>query len=217
MATRTFLSLESKVTPSVPGCPRPTIEQYLRDSAIEVCERTLAWRYEQPDIRLTPGVYEYDYETPDDSEVTAVIYAAINGEKIDPLPQEDLHRIYPDWPSIDINKRSNPRHVSQFDPDHFVVAPVPDATRPYDVKMFVALKPTLTSRGMDAIAMNELEALIIHGALQHLLALPDKSWTDRELATFHAKQYVYKTAARRAKTNLGVARASLTVQMRPLA
>ncbi|MGA0882715.1 MAG: hypothetical protein ACO3QP_07885, partial [Burkholderiaceae bacterium] len=44
----------------------------------------------------------------------------------------------------------------------------------------------------------------------------DKSWTDYGVASYHAKQYTYKTAARRAKANLGVARASLTAQMRPL-
>ena len=99
MATRTFLSLESKLAPSVPGCPRPTIEQYVRDAAIEVCEKTLVWRYEQPLIRLTPGVYEYEYETPEDSEIVAVIHATVNGETITPLTQEQVHDQYPDWPA----------------------------------------------------------------------------------------------------------------------
>lgn len=217
MALRTFLSLESRLAPSVPGCPRPTIEQYVRDACIEVCEKTLVWRYEQPLIRLTPGVYEYEYETPENSEIAAVIHATVNGEKITPLTQEQVHAQYPDWPSTDANKRSDPRHISQFDPDHFVVVPVPDASKAYDVKMFVALKPTPDSRSMDKTAFDECEQLIIHGALQHLLVLPGKSWSDRELATYHAKQFAYKTAARRAKANLGVARASMSVQMTPFA
>ena len=44
MADRKFSSLVTRVTPSVPGCPQPIIEQYIRDAAIEACERTLAWR-----------------------------------------------------------------------------------------------------------------------------------------------------------------------------
>jgi hypothetical protein len=217
MATRNFLSIESKLAPSVPGCPRPTLEQYVRDAAIEVCEKTLVWRYEQPIIRLTPGVYEYEYETPEDAEIVAVLHSTVNGEAITPMTQEQVHSVYPGWPSTDVGQRSDPRHISQFDPDNFVVIPVPDATRPYDVKMFVALKPSISSRAMDKTAFDECEQLIIHGALQHLLILPDKSWTDRELGTYHAKQFAYKTAARRAKANLGVARASMTVQMRPFA
>jgi hypothetical protein len=175
------------------------------------------WRYEQPLIRLTAGVYEYEYETPENSEIVAVIHSTVNGEKITPLTQEQVHAQYPDWPATDAAKRSDPRHISQFDPDHFVVVPVPDNSEPYDIKMFVALKPSISSRGMDQTPFDECEQLIIHGALQHLLVLPGKSWADRELATYHAKQFAYKTAARRAKANLGVARASMTVQMRPFA
>lgn len=217
MPVRQFVSMESKLAPSVPGCPRPTIEQYVRDAAIEVCEKTLVWRYEQPLIRLTPGVYDYEYETPEDTEIVAVIYAAVNGVPIDPITEEKLHMLFPDWPSTDSTKRSDPRYVSQLDPDNFVVAPVPGADKPYDMKMFVALKPTPTATGMDKTAFDECEQLIMHGALQHLLILPNKSWTDRELAGYHAKQFAYKTASRRAKANLGVARASMSVQMRPFA
>jgi len=47
--------------------------------------------------------------------------------------------------------------------------------------------------------------------------LPNRTWTDRELASYHAKQYSFKTSERRARANLGAARASMTVQMRPFA
>ena len=71
MSDRTFLSLVTRLAPSVPGCPQLIVEQYVRDAAIEVCERTLSWRYEQPKIRLTPGVYEYPYENPLGTEIHA--------------------------------------------------------------------------------------------------------------------------------------------------
>lgn len=217
MADRTFLSLESTLAASVAGCPRPTIIQYVRNAAIEVCEKTLVWRYEQDPIRLTAGVYEYDYEVPDDTEVVAIIHATVNGNPLTPCTQEDIHARYPQWPSADATQRSTPVLIGQFDPGHFILSPVPDDSVDYDVKMFLALRPTRTATGMAEAPFNECEQLIVHGALQHLLVLPEKSWTDRELATYHAKQYTYKTAMRRAKTNLGVARASLAVKMRPLA
>ena len=53
---RAFLDIVNRLSPSVPGCPTPVIEQYVRDAAIEACERTLAWRYEQPAIRLVTGL-----------------------------------------------------------------------------------------------------------------------------------------------------------------
>jgi hypothetical protein len=94
---------------------------------------------------------------------------------------------------------------------------VPDASLAYDVKMFLALKPTRDAVGMDNAVFDALEQLILHGALQHLLVLPNKPWSDRELATYHAKQYTFKTSSFRADANLGASRSSLSVKMRPLA
>jgi hypothetical protein len=221
MPTRAFTSLENKIAANVPGCPRPTIEQFVRDIAIEVCEKTLAWRFEHTPLALTDGVYSYDYGVPSGSEVVAVIHAALmSGDEflnsLSPLVQEDIHRLYPDWPSPDVTKRSPPRYIGQITTDQFVVVPVPDDTKVYTVKMFLALRPTLDAAGMDQVVFNECEQLILHGVLQHLHVLPDKSWTDYNLASYHAKQYTYKTALRRAKVNLGVARAPLSARMRPL-
>jgi len=217
MATRTFLSLVTRLAPSVPGCPQPIILQYVRDSAIEACEKTLAWRYQQPDIRLTPGVFEYPYNNPTSTEVHAFLTATVNGVPVDPVTLEQLYKAYPDWPSNDPNKRADPRLICQLDPDNFVIAPLPDNSKTYDLKMIVALKPLRDSSGMDKSVLDDLENVIMHGALQHLLVLPDKNWSDRELATYHAKQYLSKITERRARANLGAARASMSVQMRPFA
>lgn len=217
MATRTFLSLATRLASSVPGCPQPVIEQHIRDSAIEVCERTLAWRYQQPSIRLTPGVYEYAYNNPTQSEVHAFLTATVNGVPLEPVTLEQLYGSYPDWPNLATDKRANPRLICQLDPDNFVLAPLPDATVAYDLKMIVALKPLRTATGMDKTVFDDIENVIMHGALQHLLVMPNKNWSDRELAAYHAKQYISKTTERRARANLGAARASMTVKMRPLA
>ena len=215
--TRTFLSLVQRLITSVPGCPQPVVAQYVRDAAIDACERTLAWRYEQPMIRLTPGVYEYPYEQPTGSEVHAFLTAAVNGRPVAPVTLEDIHRFYPDWPNLDPSRRADPRYIFQLDVDNFALAPIPSDDESYDLKMIVALKPLRDSTGMDKTAMDDLENVIMHGALRDLLVLPNKNWSDRELASFHAKQYISKTAERRARAMLGAGRASVSVQMRPFA
>jgi len=55
----------------------------------------------------------------------------------------------------------------------------------------------------------------MHNALQHLLVLPDTNWSDRELATYHAKQYLFHLTERRARANLGNARATMTARSQP--
>jgi len=213
MADRTFISLIPRISPSVPGMPDPALLPYIRSSAIAVCERTQAWRYEQASIALTAGTYEYEYVVPAGAEVCGVMHSTIEGVKARWLTEDELHATYPKWPSEVVADRSAPQHLCQIDPDHFVVAPVPDAVKTYNVKMFLTLRPDLDSTAMDKIFFDELEDLIVHHVLQETLILPNKSWTDRELAQYHAKQLVFKIASRRAKANLGLGRGNLTAQM----
>ena len=128
-----------------------------------------------------------------------------------------MTRKYPAWPDLTSAQLSTPQNVCQLDSDNFVLAPVPDATVVYDLKMIVALKPLRTASAMSKSVLDDIENVVMHGALQHLLVLPNRTWTDRELASYHAKQYSFKTSERRARANLGAARASMTVQMRPFA
>lgn len=255
MADREFSSLVPRVSPSVPGCPTATMVQYIRDSAIRVCERTLAWRYEQPTFNLLPGVHEYAYNKPVNTDVHAVLRAMMNSYQLDPVTLEEALRRYPKWadlysgedPSVvwsltppgtfngfDYNENlfnegspyvlpqeiiaeaGTPTVITQVTPDKYVVLPLPD-DQPYVIRMFYALKPKRTATGMNSVAMDELEEIIVHGALQQLLVLPQVHWTDRELASYHAKQYSFHVAERRARANLGNVRASLSVQLRPFA
>jgi hypothetical protein len=79
--------------------------------------------------------------------------------------------------------------------------------------MIYALKPARGATGMDQVVFDDLEEVIMHGALQHLLALPNTNWSDRELAGYHAKQYVAQISERRARANLGNARSSISVRI----
>ena len=207
-----FDSLVSRLSPSVPGCPQPVIEQYVRDAAIDACSRTLAFRHIQNKIALTPGVYDYPYDPPTNTEVHAVLSASIDGNHMTTLSLEAFQDRFPKWPDFVDAEYGCPKYLSQLDADTFIVTPTPDSAKLYELRMVVAVKPLRASFDMDSTTFDELEDLIMHGALQNLLILPERTWSDRELAPFHAKQYLYKAAERRARANLGAARNSLRVK-----
>ena len=217
MATRLFSTLVNRMASSVPGCPQPVVVTHVRDAAIEVCERTLAWRYEQDDIRLTPGVVDYEWEVPTGTEVHAVITAASNGTTIISKTLEFVHDNYPNYPDPVTTERGTPQYITHVDPDTFYVVPPPNSDTTYDIKMFVALKPLRTATGMDKSILDDIETVVMHAALQSILVIPEQTWTDRELAAYHAKQYAFKGAERRARTNLGSGRSAMTVRANPLA
>lgn len=221
MFTRDFASLAPRLQPSVPGCPRQTVNQYIRDAAIKTCERTLAWRYQQPEFALTPGTYVYAYNKPAQTQVHAVFGAMMNNAPLEVLTLDEALRLYPAWADRyttagDIEKYgTQPRSITQVSPHEFAVLPLPDAERTYTMRMFYALKPTRDADGMDEVMFDELEDVIMHGALQQLLVLPNTHWADRELAAYHAKQFLFQLSERRARANLGNARGMVRVQMQP--
>lgn len=106
-------------------------------------------------------------------------------------------------------KTSTPQVVVQLTPDKYVILPSPDTEKVYTMRMFYALKPSRGAGGMDARILDELQEAIIHSALQHLLALPNVVWADRELAAYHARQSIREVTERRARANLGNARGSM--------
>lgn len=219
MAKRSFSSLAARINPSVPGCALPLIVQYTRNAAIQTCERTLAWRYEQPAFTLTPGTYQYTYNKPTDTEVHAVLHTALNDyEALTPIPLDQATELYPGWVRASTDAQdiedngSQPRHITQVSPDGFLTLPPPDAAETYTLRMIYALKPSHNASEMDEGVMNQLEEAIVSKTLQDLLVLPNTAWSDRELASYHAKQYLARVTEYRAHANLGRVRATLTAR-----
>lgn len=254
MTDLAFSELVSRASPSVPGCPFATVRNAIRNSAIKTCERTLAYRYEAAKKFLLPGVFEYSFPIPANTECAAIIGATLNGSPLDVLTLEQAIARYPDWPVIysgvdpddlwaltdpgawgdqiyneDLFAEGSefvlppevvadggaPLCITQVTVDKYVVLPMPDDNIDYYLKLFLALKPTRTATGMETVALRDLEDTILHGALEELLVTPNVSWADRELAAYHAKQYLFHTTARRARANLGVQRGTLTVKAVP--
>lgn len=208
MATTNFDTLVYKVAPIAQGCPQPTIIQHIRDAAIKTCERTLSWRYEVPEFSLVADTADYSYNTPSGSQVHAVFEVLLNDNYLSRLTLEQALSLYPDSDTT-----SEPRAICQLSADKFRVLPTPDDEDTYEMRLLVALKPTRSSDGMDSVVLDELEDVIVHGALQSLLLIPNSHWTDLELASYHARQYLAGTTERRARANLGNFRATMTARM----
>jgi hypothetical protein len=212
MATRLFSDLVNRIAPSAPGCPQPVVLTYVRAAAIDVCERTNAWKYEHATVTMTAGTYEYAFVPESGAEVYSILTANINGNAMSSVTLEHMHDMYPKYPSSVAAERATPRFITQISPITFHVGLVPDNSTD-TIKMFVSERPTKAATGMNEAVMDDLEDAIVHGALQHLLTLPERTWSDTELAAYHAKQFIFKVTERRARANIGAQRAAPTVRM----
>jgi hypothetical protein len=213
MAARLFSDLVNRIAPSTPGAPQPVIITHVRNAAIEACERTLAYKYVQAEQTLVNGTYSYAYAPAATTEVHAILAANINDTiKITPKTVEQVTRIYPFWPTTAAALRGSPLYVVHFDADTYLMARTPDGVTTYLLHMVLALKPLRTATGLEQSVFDELEDVIVHGTLQHMLVLPEQTWSDNELAAYHAKQFVFKIAERRARATVGAGRAVLTAR-----
>ena len=59
-----YSSLVKEVLPYVPMCPDSLVEQHLRYSAIEFCEKSKAYILDMDPFTTVSGVYEYDFDIP---------------------------------------------------------------------------------------------------------------------------------------------------------
>jgi hypothetical protein len=165
------------VIPDVPGCPFAAVEVALRQSAIDFCSQSLAWKYQHPDIAVTPPTASYNFVPPDQAVVHAVTYAAFNDNEIDCHTGETGIQIY-DWR----NQTGTPEYVLGG-ATALQLVPTPDVAGTLNLE--VALKPSPTATGIDDSMFNEYREAIVHGALGRLMASPKKPYTALQLATYH--------------------------------
>lgn len=210
--SRAFTTFLTKLSPTLLGCPPPTITQYVLDTAIRVCERTFYWRERMTTISLVNGTHEYDYTPPAGAMVHAVLKAQIDGVDVPIISVADAMKLYPDWDSSTVGQ---PQYVCQVDADTVAVFPPPDTNAPYDLDLLVVLKPTRAATTMPQVVLDELEDVITHGTLQHLLVMPNVPWMDRELAAYHAKQYLFHLTMIRNRADYGDVRRSITARPQP--
>jgi hypothetical protein len=217
MALRAFSTLEPIIAASAPGCPTPTIIKYIREAAIDACERTLYWRYRPSDIALTPLQSTYSYPTIVDGvttldvDVHAILKAVlVDGPALEPMALDFAVKRFPQWDAVD--QASQPQVICQLSTKQYILLPKPEAGSSYDLTLTLVLKPSRVATAMDAVTFNELEDAITHNTLQRLLLMPDQNWSDRDGAAYHMREYMAKLTERRARANLGNMRGPMTVR-----
>ena len=157
-----------RVMPYVMGCPFPTVDQALIDSARDFCAKTHCWVFTS-----TSNVYPFDsraeFDIDTETEVVKVMSLAVNGQVYDIKATTALRD---DW-------RTNPPDDCTLYHDNrseFLIFPVPASTDAVDMKM--SLKPTYAATGVDDEVFSLYAEGIAAGARARLQRMPRQPWTD---------------------------------------
>jgi hypothetical protein len=188
-----------EVAPDVSGCPKSVMRNAVRNSAIEFCNESRAWRTQITDITTAIGTKTYSLTVPTDSEVIMVSRLLIVGD-VRPLPtlsNKHLNR----YKIATDNGR--PNFYNSEIPGQVSFYPTPDAI--YTGEVFCVLKPTKASlEGPDFLFNDWLDA-IAAGAKARLMAMAGRPWTNVKLVKLHRATFVrgyVEARIRDAKSNV---------------
>lgn len=203
MAQVTYEALTPQVTVAAAGCPSFVAEQELRNAAIEFFKRSLCWRGMLDPIQVFAGIGEYPLDSPTMGARVIRIYGvsltlpstdpavADSVVNLTPKTPQELSAISPNWRKPQIaGVFPSPiatRWYTQDSQGLLLIAGVPTVNGSMDV--LGSLAPTLLSTGIDADMAEEHYAALVHGALARLMAMPDKTWSNPALVSYHAGEF----------------------------
>ena len=135
-----FESFMKDVLPYVPGCPDTVVENALRSSSIELCEKAGVYTKELDPISTVSGIYEYEFGQPAGTKVDKIIWAIYNGKDLEAITPRGLESRKPKW--RETSNLATPEYFIQQSPDLFWVVPIPDTNLTNGIILNVSLKPS---------------------------------------------------------------------------
>jgi len=162
------------LTPYAPGVANPTAFAYLRQSAMDFCERTRLWRYEDEFAVLandTDGI-----TTPSGSQLFELELVQFNGCDLCPAIPDWLDENFRGWRAGELT--GQPNYFTQTEPNTIRLVPGEDGT----VNIYAWLKPSQDATQLPDWMVDQYREVIAHGALARLLLIPGQPFSNPTLA-----------------------------------
>lgn len=162
------------IMPFAPGVPRPTANNWIRQAAIEFCERTKLWRFED-DFTVEGGTE--DIMAQPGSTAISIELAQLDGVTLDPVTTKWLDDHYSGW-RTDTEVVGGGQYITQLEQDTFRIIPNSSGS----LYLSLILKPTHDAKSLPDFMANKHRQVIADGALGRILAIPNQSFTDLQMA-----------------------------------
>jgi len=169
-----YETLLPEILPMVSGCPDSLVQNSVRASVIELCERAGVYQAELDPLTTVANIYEYDLEAPSGTSVQKILWVTHGGKDVEPITTTLLEQRLPNWR----DGSGVPQYFIQQTSSLFILAPIPMVTSVNSTVIRAVLRPTHTSTSCANDVMNDYRDTIVNGALSRILRIPNKDWTD---------------------------------------
>lgn len=177
-----FLDFYPAIRAASKDCPVGLATYYLRQAAIEFCERTWFWQVDLAKIDSVAAQAEYSFAQPTDAIVYKVLNARYDGKRVTEKNADQLEVLYADWES---ETSSQPKYITQKEPDKYILVPFPDSVIVDAIYLKVLLKPSQDAATLPDNLLEEYKQVIVAGALAAIKAEIEKAWSDPVGAKMH--------------------------------
>lgn len=147
----------------------------IRQAAIEFCERTRFWRYED-EFAITSTDID-GLTAPSGSVIYDIDAVWFNGRKLTPKTTGQLV-LEPTWRSGATAQTSTPKYVTQTEPNTIQIVPFQTG----QLKFALFLKPSQDATEVPDFLVDQHRETIAHGALARILLIPNQSFTNPDMA-----------------------------------
>lgn len=183
---RSFVDFLPFVLPYAPSCPEPLAIQYLRQAAIDFCQRTRFWRYvdefdvagDTSEIIVAPGQSSL-------FEIEKAWFKPTGGDhwvELRRLPYAQIDQTLLDETT---DTYTVPNVISQI--DYNTVTLVPRATGTLRISMF--LSPSYEASSCPENLYSNFASTIADGALSEILMIPEQPYTNPNIAALKAGMF----------------------------
>jgi hypothetical protein len=168
-----------------PGCADPTMYFGIRQAAIEFCERTRLWRFDdefQVSFDDAEGI-----SAPYGAEIHEMEAVSFNGQPLEPKTTSWLDEHMRGWRTAG-QVTGVPNYFTQTEPDTIRLVPFMAGT----LGLHLWLKPTQDADQLPDWMVDQHRETIAHGALARILLIPNQSFTNPEMGMVFANAFQSK-------------------------
>lgn len=173
--TYTFADFYPHVSPVLPMCPQPTIEDAVRDAIIVFCDKTWFWRQW---LETTIIVYEGDTEAALALPANTRLVGVVSIQKL----EDETEQTWGDFIDPDTYE------ISRFDPYPKILFP-DGAEEDFEARVRVALKPTRAATSIPEWIYEDWLEVITDGAKWWLLSMSNKPWGNSQEAPIYGNRF----------------------------
>jgi hypothetical protein len=191
------------VLPDLPGAPLPMVDHWLRNAAIELCERSKALVADLDLIDAVANQPGYELLMPTGSDLVEITSAWFSGKKITPKSPLYLDSHYEDWTA----QVGTPEHYTQQGMDSVLLVPMPSADSAGAIKIKAAIKPSATATGVDDWLYAQFRKALAAGCKAGMMAMPGVAWANPDRVTLNAGLFEAAVSDAMASASNGFTRA----------